>query len=624
MNCWIPEARKSASSGVFMRIIKIRKKVIPTTLNTRRIAKRMKSGYSIIKERGAKNPEGEEPKAQMQGGYMGMPFPLSQSLQISLQQRAEKEAAKGEKKLEYKGIPIPSGIGYFKGFKNVPEEREALQRVNMQYPLIKEGEKAGGVVFAYANIRWDEKMGALVYNVNEPRLTLQDRELLEKIKRSIEERLDVNFSKLGEIKAKELLKKEIMVSLEEIPQPEPGKIPVLQYFIEKEIIGLGLIEPLMKDPEIEDISCDGENIPIYVYHRNPKFGSIRTNIWFDNKADLDQFVLKLAQRCGKSVSIAEPLLDAALPDGSRVQCTMGTDIARRGSNFTIRKFTFYPLTPAHMLQYRTLNSMQMAYLWLAIESGKTILISGGTATGKTSLLNALSLFIKPDLKILSIEDTPELRLPHTHWVPEVARTPLSVKGKVGEVTLFDLLKSSLRQRPDYLVVGEVRGKEAFVLFQQIATGHPSLATIHAATLPQLVDRLITPPISLPPALIENVDIIVFLQRVKVKGKDVRRVNEIVEVIGVEKDRPVTVNIFEWDPASDDFIAASSSKVLESIARMSGLTEQSLQMEILRRKRILEWMHDNKTFDYREVSKIINSYYSDPERVMTFIEESAEG
>ena len=498
---------------------------------------------------------------------------------------------------------------------------KGLRRVNMKYPLEPQNPKKGETVFAYAHIIWDEKVGSIVYNVIEPKVSDADKELIKKIKRNIEEKLDVNFSKIGAVKAKELLKKEVRAAMVDIPYVDSAKVPVLQYNIEKEIIGLAKIDPLMKDHEIEDISCDGEKVPIYIYHRNPKFGSIRTNLWFDNKTDLDEYVLKLAQKCGKSISIAEPLLDAALPDGSRVQCTMGTDIARRGSNFTIRKFTFYPLTPTHMLHYGTMDSMQLAYMWLAIENGKSVLISGGTATGKTSLLNALSLFIKPDLKILSIEDTPELRLPHTHWVPEVARSPLSVKGRMGEVTLFDLLKSSLRQRPDYLVVGEVRGREAFVMFQQIATGHPSIATIHAASFPQLVDRLITPPISLPPTLIENIDILIFLQRVRVKNKDVRRAVEILEMAGIEDGKPVTAKIFDWKPIKDVFVSVKESKVLESVARMLGLTHESVQGEVLRRKAILDWMRENKTFDYNDVSRIIAEYYTNPERVMTFIGET---
>ncbi|MBN2330803.1 MAG: type II/IV secretion system ATPase subunit [Candidatus Aenigmarchaeota archaeon] len=617
-----------------LNLPKIKKKNVSlSSLNARRIAKTFMKGIIAMRE---KQMKADTEKARQIGidQLMGLPFPLSQALSIQLQgkggvitgdQAAADAAKKGEvKEFDYKGIALPHGMTHLKGISfGLPMETRELRDVNIKYPLVPQNPKKGEFVYAYAHIAWDESVGSLVYNVVEPRLSAQDKEATEKIKREIEERLDVNFSKLGAIKAKELLRKEIQKSISEMPSVDPSKISIIQYHIEKDIIGLGLITPLMHDPEIEDISCDGEKIPIYIYHRNPKFGSMRTNVWFESKTDLDEYVLKLAQKSGKSISIAEPLLDAALPDGSRVQCTMGTDIARRGSNFTIRKFTFYPLTPTHMQDYGTLNSLQLAYMWLAIEHGKSILISGGTATGKTSLLNALSLFIKPDLKILSIEDTPELRLPHTHWVPEVARSPLSVKGKIGEVTLFDLLKSSLRQRPDYLVVGEVRGKEAFVMFQQIATGHPSISTIHAASFPQLVDRLVTPPISLPPALIENVDIIIFLARVRVRGRERRRAVEIREVVGIKDDRPYAVKVFEWVPIKDDFVPKDDSKVLEDIARMGGMNHESVQMELLRRKRILEWLKDTRVYDYQEFSRVISDYYTNPERVTNLVEEPME-
>jgi len=345
-----------------------------------------------------------------------------------------------------------------------------------------------------------------------------------------------------------------------------------------------------------------------------------TNIVFGDKDELDSFVMRLSQKCGKSVSIAEPLVDGSLPDGSRVQATLGTDIARRGSNFTIRKFTHAPLTPIHMMEYGTLDSTQLAYLWLAIENRKSLLISGGTATGKTSLLNALSLFIRPSMKIVSIEDTSELRLPHPHWIPEVARTPIAVGKTAGEVSLFDLLKTSLRQRPDYLIVGEVRGEEAFVLFQQIATGHAGLATIHAASLSQLINRLTTPPINLPPSLIENIDIIVFLLQVKSRDRYVRRANEILEVKGLKGDKPLTGVIFKWKPVVDKFESVEKSILLEHVAKSLGLTEASLKEELRVRKEILEWMKEKRMFDYRDIAKIINGYYSSPDKIISMVEE----
>jgi type IV secretory pathway ATPase VirB11/archaellum biosynthesis ATPase/intein/homing endonuclease len=348
-------------------------------------------------------------------------------------------------------------------------DKSLLKTLNIVYPLIPRDPSRGQKVYAYADIRWSRRQGELIYYVVEPQISRYDFDIMMSAMRVLEERLDIDFFKLGEIKAKSLLDEETTRILSRDYSIPPQKMDILRYYLQRDIVGMGRLEPLMNDPNIEDISCDGVNIPIYVYHRDPKLGSLKTNIVFRDSDELNNFVIKMAQRCRKGISIAEPLLDASLPDGSRIQATLGTDIARKGSNFTIRRFSEQPLTPTHMLRYGTLNSTQLAYLWLAVENGQSILISGGTATGKTSMLNALSLFIRPNLKIVSIEDTPELRLPHPHWIPEVARSPLSIEGTTGEVSLFDLLKSSLRQRPDYIVMGEVRGKEAFVLFQQMAS-----------------------------------------------------------------------------------------------------------------------------------------------------------
>jgi len=266
----------------------------------------------------------------------------------------------------------------------------------------------------------------------------------------------------------------------------------------------------------------------------------------------------------------------------------------------------------------------MAYLWLVVDYGASVLVSGGTASGKTSLLNVLSLFIRPENKIISIEDTAELRLPHPHWVPTVARTSMSEEGteKRGEVDLFDLLKESFRQRPDYIIVGEVRGREAYILFQQMATGHPSLATIHAENLPKLMDRLITPPISLPPGLIGNLDLVLFLARMKYKGKFVRRTNEIIEMIDYdsEKKRPVINHIFKWDPNTDKFISKKRSMMLKKIAQRTGMKDREIIDELQRRMLVLDWMQENNILDFRNVTKVINMYYTYPQRTISMILE----
>lgn len=599
-----------------MRIPKIRiRGEQKSSFVSRPIAKKFKKGYAALQKK--KQAERIQPAS-------GTPFIYQPIIYAPYGRKEDREPPK-EVRTEKEGVDIPTRYSGTGGAVS-SEDREILQRISVSYHLIPRFPQRGDIIFAYANIRWDPKLGELVYSAVEPKLTQGDRNIIEFVKKELEESLDVDFIKLGEVKAKSVLSAEILRILGVMPevQADDMKKSKLIYYIEKEIMGLGKIETLMSDPNIEDISCDGVGIPMYVYHRDPQIGSLRTNIIFNDVEELNTFVFRLAQKCKKMISIAEPLLDGALPDGSRVQATLGTDIARKGSNFTIRKFTEEPLTPSHMLRKGTLNSTQIAYLWLAIDNGQSVLISGGTATGKTSLLNALSLFIRPNLKVVSIEDTAELRLPHPHWIPEVARSALSAESKKsrGEVTLFDLLKSSLRQRPDYIVMGEVRGKEAFVLFQQMATGHPSLATIHAASIEQLIDRLTTPPISLPPSLIENINIIVFLTLSRLKESYVRRTDAILEVTGIRDGKPLTNMVFEWKPVTDKFEISQKSFVLKNLARRMGISEEAIKDELIRRKAIIEWMLEKEIYDYREVAKIVSEYYSNPEKVMDMVETAA--
>jgi len=562
-------------------------------------------------------------QAKKQAGFLagaggGIPAGIPVPYQMP-PKREEKEKKGIEESGSIEGIDIPKEYVISSEDIGKTESKLNLEKVNVSYSLIPHSVKKGEDVFAYANIKWEPSVGEVVYNVIEPPLSGEDTALINDVKKQLEEKLDVDFVKVGEIKAKEILKSEIEKILSESPVTvDERKKKTLIYYIERDIIGLGKLETIMNDPNIEDISCDGIGISFYVYHRDPRLGSLRTNIMFGDKDELDDFVVRLAQKCKKSISIAKPLLDASLPDGSRVQATLGTDIARKGSNFTIRKFTDKPLTPTHMLRFGTLDATQLAYLWLAIENRQSVLISGGSATGKTSLLNALSLFIRPNLKIVSIEDTAELRLPLPHWVPHVARTPISVEGETGEVSLFDLLRSSLRQRPDYIIVGEVRGKETFVLFQQIATGHSGLATIHAASLPQLVDRLTTPPISLPSTLLENINIVIFLVVSRLAGKSVRRSDKILEVTGVKEEKIQTNTVFGWQPVNDSFETLEKSVVLKNISKRLGLSDEVIKNELMIRKSILEWMLEQKIFDYKEAARVIDTYYSNPKKIMKMV------
>ncbi|MEM7825078.1 MAG: type II/IV secretion system ATPase subunit [Candidatus Aenigmatarchaeota archaeon] len=517
-----------------------------------------------------------------------------------------------------KGIEVPEIIP--KVFTIESEMPEPERKISMIYPLIPKKPKKGEPIFAYTKIFWDKNAHRYIYQLVEPQLTPKIKDNLDKVIELLEQKLDVDFSKLKKFEAIEYLEKQVADILKffgfNLTETE---IKILNYYIRRNFIGLGRIEPLIQDPYIEDISCDGVNIPIFIFHRNPVIGSLISNISFENQDELDSFIIRLAQLCGKSISVSNPLLAGSLPDGSRVQATLATDIARRGSNFTIRKFTTEPFTPVHLLNYGTIDVKSLAYLWFMIDHGRSILISGGTATGKTTFLNMLSLFIRPERKIVSIEDTPELILPHIHWVPTVARTAIAT-GKTGEVDLFDLLKESLRQRPDYIIVGEVRGKEAYILFQQMATGHPSLATIHAENIHKLSDRLTTPPISLPPSLMRSLDIIVFLSSLKYKNHFVRKMIEILEITGFDpKTKMPTFNqVYKWNPIKDKFDRSNPSILLQKVSELSGIKERKIKEEIEKRMVVLQWMKDNNISNYRDVYKILSIFYGEPEKLLSII------
>ncbi len=576
------------------------------------IFKKLVDGYKTKLKWGEK----DKPNISSITGFPDKPIEITGEVSIK-----EKEKEKEQERIEkLEAIKIPEfdtkRISKF-GIKH--EERG--QFISTTYPLIPENPKKDETVMAYAKINWNQEKNEHEYKVIQPKLPTKLRRLIVKLKDILEEKLDIDFSKLKEQEAKNYLRREALKILDYfgIKLSENEK-EVLMYYIERDFLGLGPLEPLMYDPYIEDISCDGVNIPIYIFHRNPFLGSIPTNIIFEDKEKLDSYLIRLAQLCGQAVSVVDPLLQGALPDGSRVQGTLATDIARKGSNFTIRKFTKYPFTITHLLNYGTIDIKTLAFLWLAVDYGSSILISGGTATGKTVLLNVLSSFIKQDKKIVSIEDTAELKLTHPHWIPHVARTPISKEGEKGQVDLFDLLKESMRQRPDYIILGEVRGKEAYVLFQQMATGHPSFATIHADTMEKLVDRLTTPPIKLPPSLVESLDLIVFLTKLKYKGRFTRRVQGIYEITGFDRknDIPITNKIFEWDAEVDKIKIKSDSVTFRNILKKTGINEKEILEELKRRMAILYWLKERNITNYKTISKIINLYYNYPERIMDVI------
>lgn len=510
----------------------------------------------------------------------------------------------------------------FKEPKNliiIPQFNDQTE-VKTSYPLLPP--------YSKAEIRWEDDTKKLVYRVVEPELSEKDVETIAKIEDALREIIDVKLSSVSKKgSAIEYLQEKTLSVLDEmgikLDKKTYGRI---MYYIVRNFVGLNEIEPLMHDPYIEDIGCNGLDTPIFIVHR--RFGSIETTLRYADYEELSDFVIKVAERCGRYISYASPLLDGSLPDGSRVQASLAKDVTTRGPTFSIRKFRSNPFSPVDLMNLKTASPSIMAYIWILAQYNISILICGGVSTGKTTFLNAISMFIAPENKIISIEDTREINIPHENWIPSVSRSgfgmPQPSGKRYGEIGLFDLLKESFRQNPSYVIVGEVRGKEAYVMFQGMASGHSSLGTIHAGSVEDVMKRLETPPIELSPSLIEALDVMIIMTNAKEKGKSSRRVKEIVEIqsIDARTGRAHTKETYSWIPSDDEFReTVQESEILRRIAFEAGFGYGKISEEHQRRKKVLEWMQDHGITYYKDVCRIINLYYKDPSTVMGWVKSN---
>ena len=415
---------------------------------------------------------------------------------------------------------------------------------------------------------------------------------------------------------------EIEEKKEKPPLREESK-DTIYYHIFRDFLGYGRIDILMHDDGIEDVSCDGPDPPIFIHHR--KYEAIETNIYFEEEEELNSFVVRLCQVSGKQISIFSPIVDGKLPDGSRLQATLSRTVTK-GSTFTIRKFKENPLTPIDLLKFKSFSVEMAAYFWMAIENGASILFCGGTASGKTTALNALLLFVPSSHKIVSIEDTREVNIPHKNWIAGTTRKGFSTSddSKSGkDIDMFDLIRAALRQRPRVIIVGEVRGKEAYSLFQAMATGHTAYATVHASTIHTLIQRLENPPVSLPRALLTSLDVIVFQNAVPIGGKMVRRMTSITEIIKLDSDTNQLIFMapFTWVSKTDDrFESSKASKILNKIKQQNDWDDEKLEEELENRMLVLRWMIKNNVSSYQEFGRIIADYRKFPDEVLKKVRE----
>jgi len=501
------------------------------------------------------------------------------------------------------------------------EEHGSLLDIRLEYPYESKQEYWVKPGLAKVVIAHNVKSKLREYLLFEPELTPFEYELLERIHEDLRDVLILTDEELGIEREKLLISKVTYLIDYYGLQLEKSSLFKIEYYLIRNYLGWGRIDALMIDPLIEDISCDGDDVPIFLFHRKEQ--NIKTNISFDTNS-LISLAITLAQRSGKHISSANPIIDATMPDGSRLQLTFGTEVTSRGTSFTIRKFRETPFTPVDLMDLHTFNIDMLVYFWLAIENNMSLVFIGGTASGKTTSLNAVSLFIPPLAKVISIEDTREVTLFHENWIASVTREVVA-EGGGAHVDMFMLLKAAMRQRPEYILVGEVRGHEAQTLFQAMNTGHTTFSTMHAGSVDAAIHRLENEPLNVPRNMLQALNIMSIQKQIQIGPDRVRRCDEIVEIAGID---PATGNImvntvFEYDPVADDFSYTGRSQVLGDIAAFHGWGPEMLVEEMDRRKQVLQSVKEQNIRDYVNFTKVIQAYYIDKNNVIENLDDLAE-
>jgi len=478
--------------------------------------------------------------------------------------------------------------------------------------------------YSYIRVAYNPEIHEYLYQVLEPELSKEETRLFKMVKERLGEVMDVHLKSMNRLDSEEYLRSNVnsflidyRIRLTSVTREK------INYYIIRDYLGYGEVDAIMRDLEIEDISGDGPNTPVYVYHK--KYESIPSNIIFDDEDGLNALIIRLAQICGKHISIANPILDATLPDGSRIQMTLGREITTRGSTFTIRRFNENPIMPGDLVGYHTFSTAMLAYLWLAVDSSRSLIFAGGTASGKTTAMNAISTFIQPEMKIVSIEDTRELNLAHPNWIPGVTREAFGGENR-GSIEMYELLKAALRQRPEFILVGEVRGAEAYVLFQAMSTGHTTFSTMHADSVSSIVHRLENPPINVPRIMIQALDIVAIQAQVKIGDERVRRCKSLTEIIGVDprSGELLTNEVFVWNAAKDTFQYSGRSYVLDDLMDSRGWDDNKVKEELQQRQDVLEWTRLKKITYFRDFSKIVVAHRREPETLMKVVRQDLNG
>ncbi len=488
-------------------------------------------------------------------------------------------------------------------------------------PTMKELEvRAVNPPYSYSRVSYNDRTKEFLYEVIEPQLTAHEKQLVEHLKATLTRIVGSDIGSLSTADKRAYLRGEAeeYFRSREITLG-PLSMERIIYYVLRDFVGYGPIDALIFDTEVEDISCDGVEVPLFIFHG--KYESVKTNVAFPDEESLNSFIVMLGQRCAKAVSVSAPILDGTTPEGHRVQATYAREVTTRGASFTIRRFKERPFTPVDLVQMGTASEEMVAYFWLAAEQGESVIVCGGPAAGKTSTLNAVALFIPPTAKIVSIEDTREVNLPHENWIPGATRSGTGDRGAdgkaAGEVDMFDLVRAALRQRPNYIIVGEVRGRETYTMFQAMATGHTTYSTMHADSVKSMVNRLENPPINTPRILLSALNNVIIQIQARTEKGVVRRLKQVLEIVGFEPETNelITNTVYEWDPATDKFVFKGHSFLLDKIMDLKNFGPEEMDAEFQRRTKVIQYLVRNQITDYRQLWRMIAQYYKDPAEVM---------
>jgi flagellar protein FlaI len=468
--------------------------------------------------------------------------------------------------------------------------------------------------FSYAAIVQNEETLEYLYILDELPLARSEREGYFRLRNILEYELQAPE---GEETLSESFKRQMPQIIarhdkhfEEISQVGLRKI---YHYLDRDIVGYGKIDPIIYDENVEDIGCGGVNKPLYLWHR--KYENIKTNVLFREEEELDDFIMRIVHKAGKHVSIAFPIVDVTLPEKHRLAVSFGKETTPAGTSFTIRKFRKDPFTIIDLIENETIDESIAAYLWLLMENKMSVMIIGATGAGKTTALNAVACLTRPNYKIISVEEVAEINLPHENWTSTIARSGFGVEGE-GEITLYDLIKSAVRHRPDLVIVGEVRGEEAYVLFQALATGHGGLCTLHAEDVDTATKRLTQPPMNIPSSIVPLMNCVINVKHVRTpvfleSGKRLssRKFISISEI----KDASNFQEVFTWNPSTDTFQEnVAESYLLKKMASSLDIPIEKLIDELEYRKRVLLHMVERNIRDYKSVNTVLSKYYNNPQ------------